>query len=1756
MKVEADKKGVSVSDLSREERDKITKSTKEAMGSSSNKGNSQTKTSTAGDPVLVSTGSYALEEEDNQIIGSSFTIKRKNLSEEKIIGSMGAGWLSSLDSRIVRGVTKINEGTLEKMRTFVTEILECYQRINTRYEKAAEIAEELYNQIYLPTRAKLNELENMKTKGEELASLNKYSKFRGTPEYFENVGNDNLVIIDENGTPRVYVPAGRGIWVPDEYPEKLYERLESVDGNGAESRAGFVLTVRGGVKKHYDKYGLLTGVTELNGDKVELFRDEEERITRILGPHGNEWKIEYSGDFISRITDPDGTAVQYGYSKDALEWVKDRDGDTVQYSYEEERLKEITKPDRSTIRLTYGYTGQDGRLLVTATTHEEGASEKFEYNPPQKATIHSNHSGVITRYWYDESHRTVREEHSDGRIKTFAYNNLGQLEKETLNGFETLYSYDNRSNITEKSYMDRTQEKWEWSENDQLLKYTDRDGIVTERKYDSQWNCVEVSLGGQVTFRGSYDEKNRLITSRTGDHAEENYVYDSRDFIKSRSITVNGVEIREEREQDAFGRVVKYIDGAGRVWNYQYTANETIETTPTGLVRRYEYNNRKDLVRVVEKDSKSKEEREQRITYDKRHLPVEKTDGAGIVTRYQYREDGEMIKKEQGPWYWEFTYEPGGRMNGFTQGKTGSSQKYTEEYNYTWQGWNEERTARKPLSGTTAYGIDVWGQVTAVTNALGESSSRTLNGAGNPLREQGAAGGFYEYRYDNQGLPYQAGREGERAMQVRYNRDGTMAEKTDRLGNLTRYVYDGRGLLSRELSTLGEQRYYYDGAGRVIRLETLNRNSGAYYTTWAYDEAGSKVTISGGGMYSETLYLNAWCEVIRQVDGEGNERRYEYDGAGKLIKAIDGYGRATGYAWNELGKVTVISYADGTTERYEYDHLGNVTEIKDALGVSWAGEYDEAGRLIKETGRPGINREYKYDALSRVIEVKNGGEVVERYRYSSRGREIVFTDGEGGEFTQRKNAYGELADETNRVGDNQSFGYDSEGRPVTRTAFSLKQTKTEYRDNEGITVTTYSDGTQDIIERDLLGNIVRVTNETGTIRYKYDAGGNLAEQSDSGAGELTRYAYDKAGKRTRMASGNRDVNYRYGKNGELLRVQDNSQRLEVTYEYDIRGRESKRVYGNGVRQETLYDQIGRVILIRETDSRNNLLRAEGYLYDAQGRRSHCVDEEGRITKYEYDGQSRLTIVLYPWTDEKAEADRKEAEEAGLYFTPDKGNGERYSYSGTELAALREVLNKAGSARGNAIASSQLAWRESYTYDRNGNRAGKTTPWGIIKYEYDAENRLVKKGDVTYTNDKNGNVLSENGLRYEARYQYNGQNRMVNSQVTSHVEKSHVVSNYAYDALGRRTITESVTGERLRTLYDGKSFEILREGEAYYDGSLTTRYAPGEAASNSLSNQATGERYRWVGDGASGRTRGTDDDGYTVRSSRYGGRGTTLYGKGEAVAVNYSSTSNSMYLGKDIIGSVRSVTADTGSVENRYEYDAFGHPYKGDLTSGMNLGYTGKPYDSATGLYNYGFRDYKPQAARFTTVDPIRDGNNWFAYVNNDPVNWRDLWGLSGSDAKTGTIPSPTYFTQNQWTDSFGQNFAGNSCAATTILNGISTQYTINTGQAMTLKQGTTAMQAAVTNSGNINSKDANVNNWEGAANNMWGTTGQTGTWTYNENGSYQINAIDKNLDGKPDHFVNNISNGQYRDPSNGNFGNVRDVTLQEDRPTRGFDFNN
>ena len=234
--------------------------------------------------------------------------------------------------------------------------------------------------------------------------------------------------------------------------------------------------------------------------------------------------------------------------------------------------------------------------------------------------------------------------------------------------------------------------------------------------------------------------------------------------------------------------------------------------------------------------------------------------------------------------------------------------------------------------------------------------------------------------------------------------------------------------------------------------------------------------------------------------------------------------------------------------------------------------------------------------------------------------------------------------------------------------------------------------------------------------------------------------------------------------------------------------------------------------------------------------------------------------------------------------------------------------------------------------------------------------------------------------------------MVRSRVIDDEARTIASTRYGYDPLGRRTLVQDNNAATLRTLYDGLGFDVVKESPVYANGGFTDTYNIG--IQYEPAGRATGERYRYLddGQGTSGKYQYIEDSSYQTVSSRYTGERTMLYAHGSPVAINRSSSTRG-YLGTDILGSTRSITDNHGVQESYYDYDIFGSPITGDYTTGTDYGYLGKPYDSITGLYNYGYRDYSPRTVRFTTVDPIRDGANWFAYVNNDPVNYVDLWGL-------------------------------------------------------------------------------------------------------------------------------------------------------------------
>jgi RHS repeat-associated protein len=97
-----------------------------------------------------------------------------------------------------------------------------------------------------------------------------------------------------------------------------------------------------------------------------------------------------------------------------------------------------------------------------------------------------------------------------------------------------------------------------------------------------------------------------------------------------------------------------------------------------------------------------------------------------------------------------------------------------------------------------------------------------------------------------------------------------------------------------------------------------------------------------------------------------------------------------------------------------------------------------------------------------------------------------------------------------------------------------------------------------------------------------------------------------------------------------------------------------------------------------------------------------------------------------------------------------------------------------------------------------------------------------------------------------------------------------------------------------------------------------------------------------------------------------------------------------------LNSVREVTDSTGAVRARYDYDPYGRTTKvsGDIDS--DFGYTGSYYHADTGLYLTTGRLYNPELGIWISRDPIheKDGLNLYAYVGQNPINYRDPTGLS------------------------------------------------------------------------------------------------------------------------------------------------------------------
>jgi RHS repeat-associated protein len=122
-----------------------------------------------------------------------------------------------------------------------------------------------------------------------------------------------------------------------------------------------------------------------------------------------------------------------------------------------------------------------------------------------------------------------------------------------------------------------------------------------------------------------------------------------------------------------------------------------------------------------------------------------------------------------------------------------------------------------------------------------------------------------------------------------------------------------------------------------------------------------------------------------------------------------------------------------------------------------------------------------------------------------------------------------------------------------------------------------------------------------------------------------------------------------------------------------------------------------------------------------------------------------------------------------------------------------------------------------------------------------------------------------------------------------------------------------------------------------------------------------------------------------------------------------------YYQQDGIGSVSSLSSPAGVLANTYTYDSFGKLMASTGTLTNPFQFTGRQFDTETGIYYHRARYFDENLGRFISEDPIRfkGGHNFYRYSDNSPTNLTDPTGLAAGTG-IGLGPGPITFSLEPW----------------------------------------------------------------------------------------------------------------------------------------------
>nr|MDP9281444.1 hypothetical protein [Chloroflexota bacterium] len=620
--------------------------------------------------------------------------------------------------------------------------------------------------------------------------------------------------------------------------------------------------------------------------------------------------------------------------------------------------------------------------------------------------------------------------------------------------------------------------------------------------------------------------------------------------------------------------------------------------------------------------------------------------------------------------------------------------------------YGERLTAIQDSTGRrVTYAYDQNGRLSSVIDKLGNAAGQT------PILHK------WHYTYDGHSprIASVIDPDGRTRVTNTYNDEGRLATQKDGAGNTSTFTYgsqitmvtDPRGHL---VTQLFDPRWRLESQSEVVNLEN-------YLLQYFYEDA--------------------WENLTRTLDRNGNETTFEYDARGNVITKTD---------------PVVPPNPSGYVTRYEYDTRNNLTRILDARGFETINTYN-AVTNVKDSTKQQITTGPATYALTKWEYTDGGNPGLPTKIISPRGN----TDPLNPNYTYSQavsyDSQGNLTQSIDADASKTTFGYDSLGRQTTMVDpdgyFPVVDPPnhtwtTVYDENDRVKQVTDPLAHSTLTSYDGAGNRTTATDRNGNITtYAYEGAArllNVKQKPDpvgqpslvytttvtlrDGNGNATQVTQDQQG----VGGANTVVtDYGYDEINRLTSFTTHPTavlNLTTSYILDHNGNPTRRTTADTVQTNYQYDALNRLRQVSATG-----LSTITYTYDELSHRKTMTDGTGPST-YTYDGLGRLTQAIQP--------------NGTLGYGYDLDSN-RTTLTYPTVGSVTYVFSPAGRLSNLTDWGSRVS---TYTYSAAGLAKTVAVPGGMTTtYGYDNAQRLTSllnatgAGTITsdaYTLDNEGN----------------------------------------------------------------------------------------------------------------------------------------------------------------------------------------------------------------------------------------------------------------------------------------------------------------------------------------------------------------------------------------------------------------------------------